>query len=169
VIVAALALASACSGGSDTPRALPSLTSSATPSATAVAVPSAAKAATPQGLDQFVRFYFGEVNRAFATGDPSLIRALRSPACESCENYAKSLSDGNHIAGDTFTQIDVAAPPLQPSETIVEVTGRVPARDVVDATGRVVKHLPATGPFHLQVNVLRQAGSWLVRGIRTAP
>lgn len=162
-----LALISACSGSSN-PRTLPTLTPTPTTSGTEV-LPAAATPNTSQGLDAFVRFYFDQLNAAFATSNAELIRGLSSPECETCENYARSLGkDGNHIVGVTFANVEVAAPPLQPSGTIVEVTGLVPPRKVVNASGQVVKSLPSGGTFHFQINVLRTATGWAVRGIRRA-
>jgi hypothetical protein len=169
VIVAALALVSACSGGSDTPRALPSLTATATPSATVVDLPTAAKARTAVGADAFVRFFFAQLNTAFSASRPEIITQLSNAECETCMTYRRSLTaardNGTVIQGDSFVIDDVAAAPLQALGTLVDVTGHVPARKLVTTTGQVKQSLAPDGRFPLTVAVKWIDGRWLVSAV----
>jgi hypothetical protein len=164
------ALVTGCSGGSgDKPSSLPTLTGPP-PSASPAAVPEAAKAKTALGADAFVRFYFEQLNVAFSTSDSSIIRRYSDPACQTCNNYAKSL-DANPaeiVRGMSFAIGEVAAPPVNAGGTIVDVFGTVPGRQLTNRQGEVIRQLPASGRFYLQVNVVRNQSGWLVRGIRTA-
>lgn len=167
-------LASGCSTSEAGPRSLPTLTSTPTPTPTRspVVVPADARANTAQGADAFVRFFFAQLNVAFSTSDPTIIREMSNDECQTCANYAKALdasrADKEFLVGDSFVVIDVAAAPLQARGTIVEVLGRTPARQIVDAAGRVVTQLPVGGKFHMQVAVKRQVSGWLVSGMRLA-
>jgi hypothetical protein len=161
-------LASACSGASgDKPSALPTITS-VPATATPAPVPPQATAATPQALDAFVRFYFDQLNVAFSTSDASIIRRLSDPVCQTCAKYSTSLDQSPRqvIDGVSFAVSDVAAPPVNAGGTLVEVYGTVPARRLVDRDGKLVRQLPASGTFHLELNVVRGPSGWLVRGIR---
>jgi hypothetical protein len=167
-LLACVVLVAAC-GGNSKPQVLPTLPPPPTASATPLDLPASARPGTSRGLDAFVRYFFEQLNASFETQNPELIRRLSSPDCATCENYARSLGmDGNHILGDTFTNLEVAAPPVQSAGTIVEVVGSIAARQLADANGRVVKRLPSGGRFHFQVNVLRTGSAWSVRGIRQA-
>ncbi|MCW2586462.1 MAG: hypothetical protein JWN55_1978 [Frankiales bacterium] len=165
--VAALALlaTTSCSSSGAQPTSLPriSTTSTATPT-----VPPQATANTSLALDAFVRFYFALLNVAFSTSDASVVRRWSDPICQTCNNYAKALDTSREeiIKGKTFDQVDVAAPPVNPSGTLVEVFGTIPARKLIKRNGTVVKDLPSDGRFHFVVNVIRTPSGWLVRGIK---
>lgn len=169
--LAALLSTAACSGSDADPKVLPTLspTASASPSSTPVVVPAAARARTPQGADAFLRFYFSQLDEAFAASKPQLIRRLSDPACGTCENFARSLeADDEFIRGHSFSDIEVAVPPLTEPGTLAVVTGMVPARQVVDRSGNLIKQLPEGGRFVFEVNVQWHSGHWIVRGIRKA-
>lgn len=168
LLVAVLGLlASGCSGGGAKPTTLPSLT--ATPSASSVApsIPPQATANTSQALDAFVRFYFQQLNVAFSTSDASIIRAFSDPACLTCNNYARALdSDPDElIRGNSFSLVDVAAPPVGTGTTSVEVLGTVPPRAVVKGDGTLIRSLPSGGQFHYSVTVMRVGNAWRVLSI----
>ena len=170
VIVAALALVSACSGGSDTPRALPSLTATATPTATVVVVPSAATAHTPFGAAAFVRFWFEALDKAYMSGVP-FPSELSSPECQSCKNFAGVADDlaraGHRFSGPSFDNVDAEAPPLAADKAYVTFTCSLPARTEVDREGKPVKNYRAEGSLTLTVLVERTQGAWTVRAMRT--
>jgi hypothetical protein len=160
-------LAAGCSGSGDEPVALPTLTAAPSPTATVAPVPPQATANTSQSLDAFVRFYFQQLNVAFSTADPSVIRRYSDPGCTTCNNYARGLekSDGQRIQGDSFVVTDVAVPPLGAVRTEAEVFGSIPARVLLDSTGKTVRHLPADGRFHFVVTALRRGDAWRVVSI----
>ena len=119
-----------------------------------------------------MRFFYEQMNTAFSRSDASIITALSNDECTACSNYVKALEsasrDGESIRGDSFAVTDVAVPPLQALGTIAEVSGVTPAREVVGASGDVIKTLKSDGRFHVQVAVKWLEGRWLVSGIRLA-
>ena len=167
-----LALLTACSGSSN-PRVLPTLTPVPTTTFSPAALPRLAKARSPQGADAFVHFFFEQLNFAFSSSSPETIRALSNSECETCATYEESLTDarskGRRIEGDSFAVDTVAAAPLQSLGTLVEVTGHVPARRVVNADGKVMQSLPTNGSFHFTVAVKWVSGHWLVSAIGRSP
>jgi len=160
-------LASGCSGDDANPATLPSLRATPSGSSVAPSIPPQATANTSQALDAFVRFYFQQLNVAFSTSDASLIRAFSDPACVTCNNYARALdSDPDElIRGDSFSLLDVAAPPLGSGTTLVEVLGTVPPRAVVKRNGTLIRSLPSGGQFHYSVTVMRDDKAWRIFSI----
>jgi len=171
-VLGALALASACSGGSDSPRALPTLTATTTPSASPVVVPSAAKAHTPFGAAAFVRFYYGQLNLALQQADQGPLVGLSDAACGTCERYLASVTDlrreNRHLQGEAIRVISAEAPPEQNGYVAVDVFLDAPARAYVDVSGRVVKQLPAEAAAHKTVFVKRVPLGWTVRAVQDA-
>jgi hypothetical protein len=167
VAVLALLATTSCSSSDAGPKSLPSLSATASRAAPAP-IPPQATPNTSLALDAFVRFYFQQLNVAFSTSDGSLVRRYSDPECGTCQNYAKALdTNPDHvIRGDSFSIIDVAALPVARDGTLVEVFFNVPARELVDANGRVLEALPAAPNRHFTLNVLRTATGWSVRGIR---
>jgi hypothetical protein len=170
-LLACVVLVAACSGNSK-PQVLPTLRP--TPSATVapVAIPSPARVRSPQGAEAFIRFFFVQLNQAFASSNADLIKAHSNSECGTCRTYEAALTaskrDGHFIRGDSFGVSNVAVPPLQSLGTIAEVSGRTPARTVVDAAGATVEVLKDDGAFHLQVAVKWSGQRWVVSGIRLA-
>jgi hypothetical protein len=160
-------LLSGCSGGSEPgPSTLPTLSPTPTPSATLAPIPPAATALTPQGADAFVRYFFDQMNIAFRTSNASLIGSLSTPACFTCQNYVVSLRDrkrnGQFYVADTFAVTDVAAAPPEGTRTSVDVIGTLPARNSVDAQGRILEHFPAKARFYFVAKLERASNAWTV-------
>jgi hypothetical protein len=148
-LILVVALTTACTGGSkEKPTVLPTV-SSVRVSASPVPVPEAAKAKTPQGADAFVRFFFTQMNGAFAESDDALLLSYANAECTTCRNYAVGLAAAkradHYFDGDSFLVQEVAARPLERLGTLVEVYGQLPARNQIRRTGSVIKHLPAEG------------------------
>jgi hypothetical protein len=172
-IALVVALVSGCTGGSgEKPTVLPTV-STLPPPASPAPVPEPAKAKTPQGADAFVRFFFAQMNLAFASGEGGLIMAFSNEQCVACRGYEDAVATerqaGRHLLDDTFNVKEVAARPLEPLGTLVDVFGDLPARRQVDAAGRPVRTIVSGGAFHFQVGVKLTATGWVVSGIRTAP
>lgn len=164
-------LVSSCSGGDPQPRALPTLaTASRTPAPTLAALPEAAKAKTPQGADAFVRYFFSQLNVAFTSGTPEMIRVLSAPSCVLCKTYADGVeaarASGDTLDADTFIIAEVAAAPLQPLGTVVQIFGSTPKRHVLDRHGVVLRDLEASGQFHYELAAKRTAIGWIVSDMR---
>lgn len=56
-------------------------------------LPEAAKAKTKEGLEAFARYWFGQLNFAYETGNTSGLSAVTSPSCEFCSNILKALKE----------------------------------------------------------------------------
>ena len=169
-MLGALALASACSGGSDTPRALPTLTATATPSATPVVVPSAAKAHTPFGAAAFVRFYYAQVNEAYGTANPDLLDGLSDSGCSTCAAFSRAIADmqgkRQHLEGLAVRVLSAEAPPEQNGIVAVDVFADAPARTLVDSTGAVLQRGQADPKYHVTVFLKRVTQGWVVRAVQ---
>ncbi len=161
---------SSCSGGSGPgPSVLPKLTAGPSPTVTLAPVPPAATAFTPQGADAFVRYFFDQMNVAFQTSNASIIDALSTPACVTCNNYESSLraalKNGHFLSGPSFEVTAVAASPTDSAGSSADVVGKIPARDSIDGTGKVLQHLPAKPRFYFIVTVIRRSATWAVNDI----
>jgi hypothetical protein len=169
-VTACSALAVGCSGGGDKPVALPSLTATPVTSASPAPIPPQATPNTSQGLDAFVRFYFQQLNVAFSTSDPSLIRRYSDPKCTTCNNYIHGLeaSSDKVIVGDSFAISDVAVPPLGTIRTDAEVYGSVPPRTLKGLDGSVIESLASGGQFHFVVGAVKFGAGWRVVSIGRA-
>ncbi len=137
-VAVGLMVVSGCSGGSDPgPSTLPTLSPTPSATVTVAPVPPAATALTPQGADAFVRYFFDQMNIAFRTSNASLIDALSTPACITCNNYERALTAadkaGHFLSGPTFAVTAVAAASPNGKGTTVDVVGKIPARDSIDS------------------------------------
>lgn len=96
-VAVALAL-TACNGEGEAAPTLPPVTADATPTPTATAtttaeaVPTQATAQTPQGAEQFVRYFYDQLERAYATRDPNLVRGLVTEDCQACTGIIDSVT-----------------------------------------------------------------------------
>ena len=66
-------------------------TSSPSPSATGM--PAAAKVKSEAGAIAFVKYFFDQVNLAWTTPEPDLLRSLSNPDCISCASLTTTASD----------------------------------------------------------------------------
>lgn len=168
-ILLAGALVAGCSSEAEEPEALPSVTSapSASPTPAAAAVPPAAQEATPQGAGAFARFFYAEVERAWAEADPEIIRRLSAPGCESCQLFIDSITnlreDGGRITPVTYEIKAAEAPALTGDEARVTVIYDSPAIQRFDGAGNLLREEPAVTNFEEELRLVRGDGGWLVR------
>src|SRR3954453_18268511 len=92
---AAVAGLSAACGGSSGGQAktLPPVSSSPAAATSPTAVPTGINAPTPEGAADFVKFFYGEVSRAYVERDPDSIRALVLPSCKTCKRYIDTITE----------------------------------------------------------------------------
>ena len=170
LLLAALAVSSACTGGSGKPQVLPSLT--ATPSATPapVVVPSAAKAHTPAGAAEFVKFYYAQLNAAYQAGDPVALVGLADPACSTCNAFNQAVENlhlsGQHLDGSAVRVLSAEAPPEQNGMVAVSVQADAPPRSLIARDGSIVQRGKADPPYHLTVFVRHVVGGWVIRAVK---
>ena len=178
-LVAAVGLFSACSGSTGPPTGTaagpgasnststsPAISpSSAVPTGTA-APSSGPRSSTPivlsdlavrfpktqQGAEDFVRFLMASVSKAYATGDPSLIRPLVDvTTCPDCARWVTATTEmgrkSQRYEGVFVDLRSIQVLPLQGDAVGVITQVLVPAGKTVDSTGRTVRVRKASGPF----------------------
>lgn len=129
----AVALLGACTGGDPGPAttappsgssagtttsAAPSTTTTSAPSQTTpvdpviAKIPAAARPETIEGAAAYTRFYFAQLNKAFKTGNQSVLDGLFTTGCKTCTALSAGVADvakaGHHYGGD-LTRIHYAS------------------------------------------------------------
>ena len=167
------ALAAGCGEDQEQPQALPSVavtTATTAPSPTSAPVPTEAQAETPQGAAAFARFFYAEVQRAFAEKDPVIVERLSAPDCETCDLFVNSLTklrDNNESASSVRYDIKAAeSPAVEGDKVIVTVLYDGPAVQRFDAAGAVISEEPAVVDAQEQMVLVRGAEGWLVSEIQ---
>ena len=107
---------------------------------------------TQQGAEDFVRFLMASVSKAYATGDPSLIRPLVDvTTCPDCSRWVTATTEmgrkSQRYEGVFVDLRSIQALPLQGDAVGVITQVLVPAGKTVDSTGRTVRVRKASGPF----------------------
>lgn len=148
------------SSSSSTRSSSTGATSTSSPSpTTAVAavdpnIPAAARAHTNAGAEAFAKYFFTQLNRSWATADPSLLPPLSDPGCKTCGAFTSSAasfrSKHQHYRGEVFSATHVGALGEGVKGQEVLVVGRQDAGAIVDQAGKVIK------------TSVRQAGKFVV-------
>lgn len=165
-----------CSSDSK-PTVLPPLASrSATPSAVAALpspLPAAARVHDAFGAAAFVHFYFAQVSKAYAAGDPHLVDGLADPLCGTCAAFRAAAAElaqrGEHIDGIALRLISAEATPAQGGYVVVDTYFDAPARSLVGRDAKVIKVLPADTRSHRATYIQATATGWVVRAIKKQP
>lgn len=170
-LLVVVAVVGACSGDEEQPRALPSAApTAAAPTPTAGPVPTEAQAETPEGAAAFARFFYAEVQRAFAEKDPAIVERLSAPSCETCKLFVASLTtlrDNDESASPVRYDIKAAeSPAITGEEAIVTVLYDGPAIQRFDAAGAVIREEPAVVDAQEQMLLVRGPRGWLVSEIQ---
>jgi hypothetical protein len=162
----------ACSDGgapSEAATTRPPITESPSPSPEPDAVPPQATEATPEGAAEFVRFFYAEVERAYAEREPSRIAELAAPNCQTCERFIASvtqLRDQNQRSeGLVYEIVSAVAPPLEGNTARVDVVYNGPEAVRYDSDNNVINREPAAKFVNEQVDLLLIDGSWRVREV----
>jgi hypothetical protein len=107
---------------------------------------------TQRGAEDFVRFVMAQVSKAYATGDPSLVRPLvdvtRCPDCGRWISITTDMGQKDERFVGIFVELQsVRALTLKDDACGVITQVLVPAGKTVDSTGRTVEPREAAGPF----------------------
>lgn len=179
--VALAALVACSSGSSDTePAALPPampgsagppasspsrpVTPSTRPSDPTVGVPTAARANTAQGATAFVRYWYEQLNLAYATLDADALDNLSDPTCQSCRGYIKNIRSiaaaRQEARGVEFEVLAAEAPPLDDQIPLVSVLYRVSPYTIVSTDGQIVDESDGDDRLVADVQLKRQDDGW---------
>ena len=143
----AISPSSAVSTGTTTPSSGPRSSTPIVLSDLAVRFPK-----TQQGAEDFVRFVMAQVSKAYATGDPSLIRPLVDvTTCPDCSRWISATAamkqKSQHYEGEFVTMQSVHSLTVQGDAAGVITQVVAPAGKTVDSQGRTVHARSAEGPF----------------------
>jgi hypothetical protein len=177
-------LASGCSGaqgasgsGASPSRsaAPPPPTASPTPSATLddaarARVPQAARAHTAKGAEAFARFYLEQVNKAWMTPDPELIRPYALESCKTCANYvhtAEWLKAQRLMFDGVPARLgpSAALPGSVKDAVLIQVSQLQRPAKILRTDGSVERALTKEGSL-LDVRLLWHSGGWAVGSIQ---
>jgi hypothetical protein len=126
-------------------------------------------APTPEGAGAFATYYYAQVQRAFATGDASTLRAISLPECQSCQNVIASVTDiaagGGRVDGYRITVTAAVAPATTGVSARVDVIRNSTANTEYDKAGKVVSREPGHKGIEEQMNLVRVDGTWRVQKI----
>lgn len=122
---------------------------------------------TPAGAEQFVRFWYSEITRAWAARDPQVVARLSAPGCQVCRRYIDSMTEartkGQVLSPVTFELTLVESEAVDAGVARVSVIYDGPAITRTDADGREVTLEPAVKGAQTDVELVRHGRSWLVR------
>ena len=147
--------------GTTTPSSGPRSTTPTVVSDLAVRFPK-----TQQGAEDFVRFVMAQVSKAYATGDPSLIRPLVDvTTCPDCSRWISATAEmkqkSQHYEGE-FVDIQSLRSLTVKDDAVGVITQLLaPAGRTVDSRGRVVDPRSASGPLRTDF-FLQFRDHWLV-------
>jgi hypothetical protein len=169
VVLAALALAG-CTTSSAEPPSLPSLSPAASPSAAPSPTPTGKDAPTPEGAAAFARFFYSQIEQAFAQKDPTLVARLSQPDCKSCQQFVASLTrlrDKNERVEGFHIQIGTAVAPAvsDPSVARVDVIWGYGGARRYDSSGKLIREEKPARGIEDQVDLVRRGGAWRVAEI----
>ena len=164
VVTPALSMTSSASSG-------PSTTATATlDDAARARIPTAARAHTPAGAEAFARFYLEQVNQAWMTPDPELIRPYALESCKTCANYVKTAEwltqrtlqyDGSPMD----LGLSIVAPESRNDHVYIEMPANQQHRNIVRPDGSVEETLPKR-VAGAQVELVWSQTAWHVREVR---
>lgn len=172
-VLALTAALAGCSGDPQAPSTLPSLSSApsaASPSASPS--PSGINAPTPEGASAFARYWYAEIQAAFANRDPDRLRVLSAPGCVACDQYVRSvtrLRDENERVDNYRIEIVAAEAPALADASTAEVTVvyNTDGATRYDSQGNVVREDPARQLVEQTLILSRSGSSWKVAEVRT--
>ncbi|MCA1712219.1 MAG: hypothetical protein LC789_11525 [Actinobacteria bacterium] len=173
-VVAALTLTGCGGSSAEEPQSLPTLESvaaSPSPSPSAVvAVPPEAAGETPQAAAEFAKFFYKQVERAFATKNPGLISRLSLPTCETCAVYVESLTelrDNNEsVEGGHFTVTSAVSPGAINGVTPVDVSVNFSGSVRKDSSGKVIEQEEPMNRVEEELQLKRSSGVWIIAEIK---
>jgi hypothetical protein len=159
-----------CGDSGAPPQSLPPLTQSPTTTAStprATTTPTSTADDLQQSAEHFVRAYVQALLRANSAADPSLlVRDYYDPGCRSCQFDVRTLNElkrkGHHVEGHGVILRSVDAGQLLGNTIAVTVVLQNEPGRVVDESGRTVRRLAASGPFKIDIVVVRRSPGWRI-------
>ena len=153
--------------GSAGPTSSSTTDKTSTPTATGAraSIPEAATKNTDAGAAAFVQFYNQQLDRAYRTGDPSLVKGLGASGCAFCSSTAKRLTAmrdaGTRYDGSIFRAKYIGTGGARSeSDVTVAVTLTELRANEVDKSGRVRHVNEPVPPFKLFYVVSWRADGW---------
>lgn len=169
IVACLVAMLAACSSEGDASPTLPPAPSASPTPAPALPVPPEATPETPQGAAAFARYYLDLLNRAFAAGDATAVRAVTTDECEGCQNLISAIERGDDpgeiATGGEYQVVFAEAPPVENGDVVVELRYALTEVEVRKADGSV-ETIPAKSGVDAQMRLLRRDGGWVVQGFR---
>ncbi len=131
--------------------------------------PALADEATAAGAEAFARYWYAQVNAAYASLDSGSLRTLATSACLSCSRLADSLersaSVGQRYEGGTVTIRAAASPPPVDGVANVLVDYRAAALRVFGSDGALIDQVPTVPRTTVEMTLRRVEGAWRVQEI----
>jgi hypothetical protein len=171
-VVALTAALAGCSSDPAPPSTLPTLSANPSAAPTVSPLPSAVSAPTPEGAGAFARFWYSEIEAAFATKDPERVRALSAPGCAACDQFIRSvtrLRDRNERVDNYRIEVIAAETPALTDASRAEVTVvyNTDGATRYDAEGAVIRQDPARDLVEQTLVLTRSGSTWRVVEVRT--
>lgn len=176
-VVVLAALLTGCTGE---PTAEPSPTRTATASPTASPTPTPTSTPEPErpaamddpGVDGAVAaatYFLSLYPYVYNTGDLTAWKALSHPECVFCASVMTNVdemhSKGNHQVGPTVTVDAAVGREVDPGVFFaVDIdTTQGPSKEL-DPRGEVIDEMLDSTKIHVSIAVVREGGSWIIRG-----
>jgi predicted lipid-binding transport protein (Tim44 family) len=172
-VVSVTAALVGCASEPQAPSTLPSLTAAPSPTPSATPTPSAISAGTPEGAAEFARYWYQQVELAYAKKDPEILEGLSAPTCKACQAFRESVAqlqrEGGRVEGLRFELRAAETRPFTGDTAVVDVVYDAPETVSYDANGAVDLREPAIKFAEESVRLVRSTtGSWLVADITPA-
>jgi hypothetical protein len=160
-----------CGGSAGSPQALPSLSPAASASPPPSPVPTGVQASTtsPEAAAEFAKFFYAEIEQAFATKDPERIARLSLPSCRTCAAYVTSIKklrdNGERLEGGQFKIKFAAAPGLENGKASVDVQWVYSGSIRYAANGSVIRRT-ASLPAEEEVDLVSSGVGWRIAAVK---
>lgn len=169
-LAATSALAGCAGSSAEQPKTLPAVTASPSPTAVAPsAAPTGINAPTPQGATEFAKFFYVQLEQAFATRNVALIAEISEPGCQSCNNLINSIKSAvdqrARIEGFHVTVTTAVAPAITGPTARVDVVRDSNGVTFLDANGKVLAHEPPLRGIEERMDLVRVPDGWRVAQI----
>jgi predicted lipid-binding transport protein (Tim44 family) len=165
-LAATAAVVSACGGSSGEPRTAPPVSTSPASASTPSPEATGIDAPGPQGAAAFARFFYAQIQRAFETGDVSVLQKYSRSECETCQNFISSVNGtraaGGRVEGYKITVLTAVAPADTGATARVDIVRNSTESIEYDKHGKVVDRAAGHKGIEEQMNLVRVNNSWQV-------
>ncbi len=132
-------------------------------------VPPYASSNDQHGAEQFASYWIDTLNKATVSGKTDQLKALSSPACTRCSDFASQLdkiyANGGHVE-TTGWQVQKVVPEvgLPKGTTAMKMAVKVAPQKVFETKGSKPQAHPG-GEMSLRVVLTRDGDHWLVKSL----